>query len=53
METFLILNGAEIVAAVVEQEQLMLNLAAGQMTREHLLNGLRSISKQLVERAAG
>ena len=33
METFLILNGYEIIAGVDEQESLMLNLAAGKMTR--------------------
>jgi death on curing protein len=33
METFLVLNGAEINAAAVEQEQLMLDLAAGRVGR--------------------
>ena len=33
METFLILNGYEIIAGVDEQESLMLNLAAGKMSR--------------------
>jgi death-on-curing protein len=35
-ETFLILNGSEIDAAVDEQEQLMLDLASGRLTREQL-----------------
>jgi death-on-curing protein len=34
METFLILNGFEIEATVYEQEQIILNLAAGSLTRE-------------------
>ena len=33
METFLILNGYEIVCSVDEQERVMLELAAGQMSR--------------------
>ena len=36
MEVFLILNAYEIVASVDEQERLMLDLAAGKMTREQL-----------------
>src|SRR3970282_1915202 len=36
METFLMLNGSEIVAAVDDQERLMLDLAAGRLTREQL-----------------
>ena len=36
METFLILNGFEIVADVNEQESLMLDLAAGKITRQEL-----------------
>lgn len=36
MEVFLMLNGYEIVALVDEQEQLMLDLAAGKITREQL-----------------
>jgi death-on-curing protein len=34
METFLVLNGHEISASVQDQEDLILNLAAGQLTRE-------------------
>jgi len=37
METFLVLNGTEISANVDEQEQIILNLASSQMTREELL----------------
>jgi len=40
MEVFLILNGYEIVALVDEQERLMLDLAAGKMTREQLAEWL-------------
>lgn len=36
MEVFLVLNGYEINADVDEQEQLFLNLAAGQMKRDEL-----------------
>lgn len=36
MESFLILNGFEIDANVNEQEQLILDLAAGKLTREEL-----------------
>jgi death on curing protein len=40
METFLMLNGLEIEAAVDNQERLMLDLAAGQVTREQLTDWL-------------
>jgi len=36
METFLILNGSELVTTVDDQERLMLDLAAGTVTREQL-----------------
>lgn len=36
METFLILNGFEIAADVNEQERLLLDLAAGKITRQEL-----------------
>ena len=36
MEAFLILNGFEFVATIDDQERLMLDLAAGQLTREQL-----------------
>ena len=41
METFLALNGFEIVAAVDDQERLMLDLAAGRIGRSHLTAWLR------------
>lgn len=40
METFLVLNGAEIDAPVDEQERLMLDLAAGRISRSDLANWL-------------
>ena len=40
METFLILNGAEIDAPVDDQERLMLDLAAGRIDRSHLTDWL-------------
>lgn len=40
MEVFLLLNGYEIVASVDEQERLMLDLAAGSVTREQLAEWL-------------
>ena len=36
MSTFLLLNGAEVDATVDEQEQLMLDLAAGRLSRDQL-----------------
>ena len=41
MEVFLTLNGYEIVAPVDEQERLMLDLAAGGVTREQLAGWLK------------
>jgi death-on-curing protein len=41
METFLILNGAEIAAPVGEQERLMLDLAAGRIDGTELTEWLR------------
>ena len=41
METFLVLNGAEIAGTVEEQAQLMLGLAAGQIGRDDLVEWLR------------
>ena len=40
METFLILNGSEIDADVDKQERLILDLAAGKLTREELTSWL-------------
>ena len=41
METFLILNGCEIEATVAEQEQIILDLAAGKFTRKGVTNWLK------------
>jgi death-on-curing protein len=41
METFLVLNGAEIDATLDDQERLMLDLAAGRIDRAHLTDWLR------------
>jgi death-on-curing protein len=41
METFLILNGTEVDAPVDAQERLMLDLAAGRITRSQLTDWLR------------
>jgi death-on-curing protein len=41
METFLVLNDWEVQASVDEQEQLMLALASGEMTRDELADWLR------------
>lgn len=41
MEAFLILNGCEIEATVAEQEQIILDLAAGKLTREAFTNWLK------------
>lgn len=38
METFLILNGSELVAAVDDAERVILQLAAGELSREELAN---------------
>jgi death-on-curing protein len=37
METFLVLNGFELVADIDDSERTILNLAAGQLTRNELL----------------
>jgi death-on-curing protein len=49
METFLVLNGAEIAASVDEQERVILDLAAGRIRREAFTEWLRS---RVVERPA-
>jgi len=41
METFLLLNGAELVAPVDEQERLILDLAAGRVSSPQLTEWLR------------
>jgi len=47
METFLVLNGAEIGAPIDEQERLMLDLATGRIERGHLTDWLRQHLKSL------
>jgi len=47
METFLILNGAEVDAQVDDQERLMLDLAAGRIGRSQLTDWLRQHLKPL------
>lgn len=47
METFLVLNGTEIDAAVDDQERLMLDLAAGRIGRSDLIDWLRQHLKPL------
>lgn len=42
METFLVLNGFEIVSAVEEQEQLMVRIAAGDEGRDELVAWLKA-----------
>jgi death-on-curing protein len=42
MEVFLVLNGFEIQAAVDEQERIILQVAAGEMTREEFTEWLYS-----------
>ena len=43
MEIFLVLNGLEIVAAVDEQEQIILALAAGKLERDAFTNWLQQV----------
>ena len=40
MEIFLVLNGTEIDATVEDQERLMLDVAAGRISRSHLIDWL-------------
>ena len=47
METFLMLNGAEIDAGVGEQERVMLHLAGGRIDRGQLSDWLRQHLKPL------
>ena len=48
METFLVLNGSEVDAAVDEQERFMLDLAAGRLDRTRLAEWLRHHLRPLV-----
>jgi death on curing protein len=47
METFLVLNGAEIRAPVSDQERVMLDLASGRVERTQLAEWLRQHLKPL------
>ena len=47
MATFLLLNGIDIVATIDEQEQLILDLAAGRCRREDVASWLQSHTKKL------
>lgn len=42
METFLVLNDYEVSAPVDEQERVMLQLAAGELSRDDFLEWVRS-----------
>jgi death-on-curing protein len=46
METFLVLNGWELAAAVDEQEQVILRLAAGSLNREEFAAWVQSHLEQ-------
>jgi len=47
MEVFLLLNGWELLGTVDEQERLMLDLADGRITREHLTSWLEDHTKKI------
>ena len=47
METFLVLNGAEVDARVDDQERVILDLAAGRIDRIQLIDWLRQHLKPL------
>ncbi len=47
METFLVLNGWELAAPVEEQEQVVLQLAAGRVTREQFTAWVQAHLEQL------
>ncbi|MHB8972641.1 MAG: type II toxin-antitoxin system death-on-curing family toxin [Pirellulaceae bacterium] len=42
LETCLVLNGYELMGDIGDAEKLMLNLAAGEVTRDELLNWIKS-----------
>lgn len=44
METFLVLNGQELRAPVDEQERVMLKLASGELSRDELVDWIRTHS---------
>jgi death-on-curing protein len=47
MEVFLVMNEFEISASVDEQESFMMGLAAGNVSRESLVDWLRSSTRKL------
>jgi len=47
MEVFLVMNGIEITAALDEQEQFVLSLAAGEVSRDGLIAWLQSNTTSL------
>ena len=47
METFLVMNGYEVVVDVDDSEAVILNLAAGDLSREELLEWLTSHVQRL------
>jgi death-on-curing protein len=54
MEAFLLLNGFEFDAAIDEQERLMLDLAAGHLTREQLAEWIdRHLTPSSLKDSAG
>ena len=50
METFLILNGYEIISSVDEQERVMIELSAGKMSRIHFPEWLNDHINQITNR---
>lgn len=48
METFLVLNGIEVDAPLDEQERMMLDLAAGRLSRDGLVTWLRDHTRPRV-----
>jgi death on curing protein len=51
MEIFLVMNGMELRASVDEQEQFVLALAAGEVSREALSEWLRAHAVQVNSRS--
>jgi death-on-curing protein len=50
METFLVMNGFHLVADVADSEQTILRLAAGQLTRDELLNWISRHVQRLLRK---
>ncbi len=49
METFLVLNGWELVATVDDAEKTILSLAAGELSRQRLLNWVKAHLRRRTE----